>query len=1113
MENIRELEGAIAALESQRGVLGDSVVDLAQQSLREKLSRLQPAAVEAEQQRKWISVLFADIVGSTQVGKDRDPEQLLEIMDSALQSLAEPVARHYGRVTRFMGDGFIALFGLPLAYEDDAERAVRAGLEILQVAGRIAQDFERKYQVSGFNVRLGINSGLVATGGYSEAEDTVMGLNVNLAQRLESAAPPGGLLISQATHRLVEGLFETSPVAPVNAKGFEQPVPAFLVQRAVRLRHFLPGMPADKPDDLLVGRDAELLALQECYHSALRDSRSAFVFLVGEPGMGKRRLHDALLDWVGRQAAGAITFQGRASSAGSRAPYSLLREVFSNAFDILDGDPAEVVRRKIETGFGEHLGEESQMKAHWIAALLGYELQDDPFLASIQSAAEPLRLRALHYLVEYFTALLQEKPVVISLEAIQSADSLSLEAIHSLAAELRQLPFLVICLSRPAPGGLLTQMEAACQRDGVVIHRLDLLALSPEASRMLMGRILRQDSLPQPLLEAVVGASAGNPYFIAELLKIMVEDGIVEAPQEGGAARVDLSRLDKLRLPATLTALIQARLDSLQEDEKNTLQRAAVIGDEFWDGTLQALDGSPSNLEAALERLAQRGLIDACHESQFSGLKEYFFASSILREVTYETVLLRKRQVYHQLAGDWLVSAALQAGRQGEYAAVIAGHYHQAGQDRQAARWYLSAGERSMRQGASLEARRFFDLALHGLPLEDHESRWQALVMRSEVLGILGDYPARVADDAALLALAQELNDFNHLAEAYYHKGSFAFTTGDDRQAVEDFRQASAAARKAGNLDIEADSLSLLAHRLFRLGRYPEADESAQKALQRVAAVRDEAARARTYTNLAVYYGEAGDVPRAMGLFGELVEITRQMDERLGLAVNLSNLGYNRLLLGLYEDGLHALEESLRVSEGIGAHHNNAFTRLNFGLASLLLGDHARARQELERAIRELGSLQDPYGEAAGQNYLGRALETAGEIPQAMEQYQLAYNTFVNSSLPEYANDARAGLARCLLRRGQVAAAQACALQLWEDLRARGGVGMEFPILAFTTCAQTFTALKDLHLAQEALALGYRQLMQRADRITDPAWRAAYLENVPENRVLVENWRIYFQEV
>ena len=270
---------------------------------------------------------------------------------------------------------------------------------------------------------------------------------------------------------------------------------------------------------------------------------------------------------------------------------------------------------------------------------------------------------------------------------------------------------------------------------------------------------------------------------------MMIEDGVIILPPDGSQCQVDLLRLNKLRVPATLTALIQARLDSLPDAEKILLQRAATIGEVFWDGALQSLELDLPQANPVLAGLAQRGLVTIHPESQFDSLREYAFASSIFREVVYETVLMRKRQLYHRQVGDWLVSATHQAGRQAEYAAVIAGHYDLAGQDILAGGWYLSAGERSKRQGAPREARRYFDLALERMPPNDLGARWQVISNRSEVLAILGDYPARKADDDVLLALAQELQEDDRLADAYFRKGSFASATGDDRQAVVDFEE------------------------------------------------------------------------------------------------------------------------------------------------------------------------------------------------------------------------------------------------------------------------------------------------------------------------------------
>src|SRR3972149_3780585 len=221
---IDQVKSTIAVLEAQRGVLDDSVITASITALQEKLSALERRAEPVEQQRKQVTLLFMDTVGSTRIAQRLDPEEMRDIMDTALKSLAGPIQEHGGHVTRFMGDGFKAVFGTPLARENDPEQAVRAGLAILAIAREIADEVEARHSISGYQVRVGINTGLVAVGGMTEAGDTVMGTPVNLAARLESAAPPGGLLISHNTYRLVAGLFEVEPQPPVTAKGFDEPV-------------------------------------------------------------------------------------------------------------------------------------------------------------------------------------------------------------------------------------------------------------------------------------------------------------------------------------------------------------------------------------------------------------------------------------------------------------------------------------------------------------------------------------------------------------------------------------------------------------------------------------------------------------------------------------------------------------------------------------------------------------------------------------------------------------------------------------------------------------------------------------------------------------------------
>jgi class 3 adenylate cyclase len=344
MSERERLERAIVALEGQRAALGDAVVDPAIAGLRQQLDTLAERD-SPEQQRKLATVLFADIVGSTQMSQGLDPEEIVEVMDGGLQRLAAPIEEHGGRVTRFMGDGFKAVFGVPVAHENDAEQAIRAGLRILEVAQAYSAELEATRRLRGFSVRVGINTGLVIVGGVSEAEDTVMGLAVNLGARIESAAPAGGLMISHHTYRHVRGVFDVEPLEPVEVKGFPEPVSVYLVAQAKPRAFRIPTRGVEGIETRMIGRQAELSQLKQAYQRALDEREAQVVTVVGEAGVGKSRLLYEFLNWLELRTEMIWLFRARATERMRDQPYGLLRAVLADRFQIQDSDPAGVARQ------------------------------------------------------------------------------------------------------------------------------------------------------------------------------------------------------------------------------------------------------------------------------------------------------------------------------------------------------------------------------------------------------------------------------------------------------------------------------------------------------------------------------------------------------------------------------------------------------------------------------------------------------------------------------------------------------------------------------------------------------------------------------------------------
>jgi tetratricopeptide (TPR) repeat protein len=553
--------------------------------------------------------------------------------------------------------------------------------------------------------------------------------------------------------------------------------------------------------------------------------------------------------------------------------------------------------------------------------------------------------------------------------------------------------------------------------------------------------------------------------------------------------------------------VLQARLDGLPLAERVVVQQASVVGRTFWCAALQALQGTDEAPARELATLCRRDVIHRLERSTFADTDEYQFKHALMRDAAYNTVLVRTRRAYHGLAASWLAEETEASGRCDEYAGVIAEHYELAGELEEAAAWYLQAGEAAKAQGAPSEARTFLDRALQLLPQSDLERRWRALLARDEVLGTLGETDARMADDEALVVLALELEDDGKLAHAYVHQGTSFGVVGKYQEQLETYQRALAAARRAGNRQAEALVLGLKVACLTRLGEEDQARRVAEEALACAKQLGDENILVRNLTNASLVYAEYGDLGHGALLLEEQVTINHRLANREGEAVGLSNLGYVYVQLGRYAQAIDALERGVELSLAIGHRLHGAYSRLNLALAHQRNGDLAAATRVLEPAIPELETLNDRFGQAVAQSYRALIQAAHGEHSDALEHFLRAESALDELGVHGHANDAAAGAVRCLLALGKSREAKQQAEALWAYLSNSGPGGMEFPLLAYQTCADLFAAVGDAERSRTAIEKGYRELLDRAEKISDLAWRFSFLENVPENRAITEKWR------
>jgi class 3 adenylate cyclase/predicted ATPase len=1094
---LEQLRQAMVVLQAQRATLG-AAVDPVLAGLRQQLAALEaqlPAAPAPPEERRVITVLFTDIVGSTALAEQLDPEEWRQTVAAVHAAVGRVIEQHYGMVAQYLGDGLLAWFGVPQPGEYDPEHAVRAALGAQSAILSLGAG-------PPIELRVGIHTGLVVVGELgSEAkkELTATGDVMNLAARLQAAAPPGGVLISRETYRYVRGLFTVTPQPPLAVKGKGEPLQTYLVRRAKPRPFRAVTRGVAGVQTRTVGRDVELQRLQDAYLEARDHGSVIWTQVIGEAGVGKTRVVEEMREWLDQRPELIRLLRARAYAGDEAQPFALIRRMWFDRFQIAEDAPLAQAEAKWVQQFQE-LGAITEVEpAQALGLLVGLPFADSPHIGAMRADPEQVKGRAFVVSGNLLKAIRKETSIQILLEDLQWADASSWEYVRevlladSAAADGAQGVF-ILGTGRPE----WTPPDAVFRYGQY--RSIDLQPLSDDATRELVRELLQQvEGVSDEVVRLLVERSEGIPYYAEEMVNWFIDRGIIDQSREPW--RFVPSRLKESPLPATLQHLLLTRLSGLSEGERAVLQRGSIFGRNFWAGGLEAL--GVNDADRALRSLQARGFVDAEPESSFEGETEWSFHHTLLRDVTYESVLRRERATLHKAAAAWLERQAGRAGRLEEFAGLIGEHVERAGETSAAVEWYLQAGERARAQGALREARQFFSRALVLLPPIDRERRWRGLLGREEVLGILGEPEEQRTDQAALLELAKEFDDDDRLAEVYRRQAAFLRAAGDYRATLRAVDEAVTAARRAGNLLIEARALGEKTFAQTRLGEMSAARVSAEEALARAEESKDERTLAFTLSRVGVYYAESDDPARAAQLRLQQVAIDHRLGDRDQEARGLMNLGLTYLFLGLHKLARTALEQSLRLADSVGSRRGRAYSLQNLGLVYWRSGDNRTARRVLEQSLSEMTIIGDVFGRAGSVEYLGLAMEQAGDVAGAEKRFAEAKDVLTELGAAGVVNDALAGLARCALAQGHLDEARRYTAELWNAL-ATGRAKGEFPLLSYQTCADLFDALGEGEQARVAVEAGHRELMARAEKISDPEWRKAFLGDVPEHRTIVE---------
>lgn len=996
MTEREQLNQAIAALEAQRDTLGSAVVETALIPLREKLAALLTQDQAYEQHRKHVTVLFADVSGFTALADKMDAEDVGDTLYQLWQRLDVVITGHGGRIDKHIGDGVMAVWGADQAREDDPERAIRAAL---QMHAELAA-FRGRWQVA---MRIGINTGLVVFGAAgTTGEVTALGDTVNVASRLERVAPVGGVLVSHDTYRHVRGVFDVTAQPPIAIKGKRELVRTYIIHRAKPRAFHVTTRGVEGIETHLIGREVEMRTLQSAFDGMVKSATARAVLVVGDPGVGKSRLAYEFENWLELLPLEEGVFKGRAVPEMANVPYGLLRDVFRYRFGIFDDDSADQVRAKVEAGTAGHLLSEH---AHLVGHLVGYDFSATTAVRNLADSDSFARL-ALAYLTNYFRDVAATHPVVMLLEDLHWADNASLKFVARLIKELAESRLMVLGLTRPA----LFERHPAWG-EGPESLRLDLAPLSDQDTAALVGDILQKvDDLPDDLRQLVVTSAEGNPFYVEELIKMLIDDKVIVC----GAVHwhVEMDRLQGVRVPPTLTGVLEARLDSLPPDEREVLQRASVVGRLFWDATVADLcveDKRPDHVSAALKAVQARELVFRHERSAFAGADEYLFKHALLHDVVYETVLLKLRRVYHRQVAAWLESHSRE--RVGEFAGVIAGHYERAGEANSAAQWWRRSGEAAQRTSAYREAMTAYERALQLLPSADLAGRAEVLVKLGNVYQSAGEFGRSQERLNEALQLAHAAGDRLVEAGALNAQSRLARDRGEYEQSRLSAMEALALARMTGDRSIEAQALLHLALVARRQGDQANSDRWSEEAQSIFNAIQDHRGVALCLNNLGIGAYERGNFEAATRHYENSLNLCRELGDRRGIAMCLTNLGSVASVRGDYTTAFHCHADSLTIRREIGDRQGVATCLDNLGSVLCAQGDYAAALPYHEDSLAAFRQLGDRRGLAIAFGNLGHALSGIGDQEMAWTRYQEALSEAMAIGLWIVVLDSLAGMA------------------------------------------------------------------------------------------------------
>jgi class 3 adenylate cyclase/tetratricopeptide (TPR) repeat protein len=927
-------------------------------------------------ERKLVSVLFADVAEFTTIAEKLDPEDVHEIMDGCFGILGQEIHQAGGTINQYTGDGVMALFGAPIAYDDHIRPACHAALQVQKRMKEFHRKILKRYGVT-FKLRIGIHTGPVVVGAIGDnlrLDYTAVGDTTNLSARLESMAEPGTILVSERVFQNAKDHFLFDNGGQRNVKGKKEPVQVFLLVRERAVKH------VERDDErtgfLFVNREKEIDLLKKAFEKSIEHG-PIITAVTGEAGIGKTSLFKYFHQFLIKEKA--LLLEGRCRPYAQLTALFPLKQMFRSYFNLHEQNSVDQVQSKIRSTLKET--EQLASIDHLFDLFTGAEKKLEDFHLAIEWKKNAL-FRAIRDLL---VSISKNKPLIMVINDMQWADASTREYLTFLTQSPERIPVLIICMGRSEPGLWFPDLSMEPMR---------LNSLSEKQATDLFTSIMKTKDFDPNICKKIVSKAGGNPLFLVEMGEALKRQGLMVPEKSECPLKVPVHNIET---PESIQGILAARLDALHPDLKHLIQLAAVIGQEFSYDLLKPLTEPPENLSNSLEEIVKEGIF----ERNFSdNRQQYQFRQPLMQEVAYHSLLRRDRRRFHQIVGktlETLYPKNLQANF-----GLLAHHFYNATNWSKALGYTLESMEQASYTYACQEVLNSIDMALDIIS----KGRWERskvkildlLMRKGKMLFCMGQSEAAQAVFKNVLSEAGRSGDRETEAEALFRLGWISFYTHQPR------------------------SSQALLTKAIRLSRQKDFPEILLKASG----------------FLGFVYAVLGNLKDAEQLLTEAFELGGQLDESEGKAWSLVNLARYYNWTGEFEKTLELCLQLDMLNQKIRSPYFMLLLYFIQGSAYGALGQIEKAKQQLKAGLKQLEAVDDKFWRPRFLNTLGWVHAETGELQNAVRFNKQSLEDALSTGDPEIIHNAQINLGENYLAMNDLAGAKNMLERVWQEVKKPG---------------------------------------------------------------------------